>query len=109
MTIGLSQPVVINTTFAYLADATAIYATLNQLVVDVVRSRSTERIIDRYGAGCTIGSTRNRYPQMVGFSHSRQLIEIEKLRGFVRLEVSILKKKYMGEPMHLLPDTISER
>ena len=38
MTIGLCRLVVINTTFAYFADATAIYATLNQLVVDVVRS-----------------------------------------------------------------------
>ena len=38
MTIGLCRPVVINTTFAYFADAIAIYSTLNQLFVDVVCS-----------------------------------------------------------------------
>lgn len=38
MTIGLCRLVVIDTTFANFADATAIYATLNQLVVNIIRS-----------------------------------------------------------------------
>lgn len=38
MTISLCRLVVINTTFAYFVDSTTIYATLNQLVVDVVCS-----------------------------------------------------------------------
>lgn len=47
MTIGLCGLVIINTTFAHFADTTTIYATLNQLFVDVIRSRCTERIVDR--------------------------------------------------------------
>ena len=62
MTIRLCGLIIIDTTLAH-ADTAAIYTTLYQLFVDVVRSYCTERIVDRNGAGCTFGSTCNRYPQ----------------------------------------------
>ena len=96
MTIGLCRLVVINTASTDFADATAIYATLNQLVIDVISSRSAERIVDRYGAGCTIGSTRYRNSQMVCFSYSRQLIEVEKLRGFCQVRSVYLEEEVDG-------------
>jgi|GEM_PF-5597190 len=71
MTIRLCGLIIIDTTLAHFADTAAIYTTLNQLVVDVVSSYCTERIIDRYSAGGAIGGTSHKHPQMVSFSHSR--------------------------------------
>lgn len=70
MTISLCRLVVVDTAFAHFADTATIHTTLGKLFLDVIRFRSTERIVDRYGAGCTVGSTSNRHPQMVCFSHS---------------------------------------
>ena len=96
MTIRLCGLIIIDTTLAQFADTTAIYTTLNQLVVDVVRSYCTERIVDRNGASGAVCCTGYCYPQMVCFSHSRQLIEVEKLRGFCQVRSVYLEEEVDG-------------